>query len=299
MGNSIHHSSINQSVNQSTSVDAVPNTRGRQVIYRSACFQVDCSGLGGPGWELQPLESSPSAQLGDALAPCAALQGPKYRYTAHWHDPLARQGSELNRRYLPLRAHRIFQQELSQQTRNFPNFFRSHLPAVTAAIQPEALQLPAQRRRKTGRERDEQRERGQSRRAWEFQRTENNLLLYYQDTISASASSPDQKLLTHLNPVSTAGIHLSHRCCPSPAHCPVASISPSPRPSTLSHPTRPRFSSTPDRYFLPLTPACPPVCSPNRSSASEQSTTTKKLPPSQFTYPLLAIESSFLTSIQP
>lgn len=49
--------------------------------------------------------------------------------TTHWRG----QGSELSRRYLPLRAHRIFQQELSQQTRNFPNFFRGHSLAVTVA----------------------------------------------------------------------------------------------------------------------------------------------------------------------
>lgn len=90
---SVSQSVINQSMNQTNQPVLVHfRTQGRGVVYRSACFQVDFSGLGWPGWELQLLEFSPSAQLGDAFAPCAALQGLKYRYTAHWHDPLARAG---------------------------------------------------------------------------------------------------------------------------------------------------------------------------------------------------------------
>lgn len=83
---------ISRSVNQSISVDAVPNrmdgesSTGRHVP-RSTSRVWD--GLGGrcSHWGF-----SPSAQLGDAQAPCAALQGLKYRYAADWHDPLERTG---------------------------------------------------------------------------------------------------------------------------------------------------------------------------------------------------------------
>lgn len=192
---------------------------------------------------------SRSAQLGDAPEPCAARQGLKYRYKCIvrtvWHG----QGSELNRRYLPLRAHRIFQQELSQQTRNFPNFFRGHSLAVTVAPASAPKLSAAEGKDTKGKERAKK---------------------------VVKADGP--KRTTHLNSTRTSSIfsfttklparrRCQTSCPPKPStRCPsdAASSHRSLHPPSIHPPIPPdhAFRSTLERYLLAPFDPCLPTCRP-------------------------------------
>lgn len=189
-------------------------------------------GLGGSRsyWDSAHLPSS-GMRL-HRVQPCrVSSTGTRRIGTTHWRG----QGSELNRRYLPLRAHRIFQQEPSPTDQELPQLFQRSLSRGHSSL-PSGLQLLAHHRRRLEKGKGRATRRGQSRRTWEFQRTATLYsLLCHQDTISASASSQDQPV--HPPTVNPGKHHrypsFSHRCCPSPTAS-VASISPSPQ--SIHHP---------------------------------------------------------------
>lgn len=121
--------SINSwSIDQPISVDAVPNrmdgesSTGRHVSRSSSRVW---GGLGGRRSHWNSAHPPSSGMRRHLVQPCRAPStGTPRNGTTHWRG----QGSELDRRYLPLRAHRIFQQELSPTDQELPQLFQRSLP---------------------------------------------------------------------------------------------------------------------------------------------------------------------------